>query len=130
MRRGPVTQSLTCAQTRHAISCLIPTRSDSALLITDRLQGQRAWRAKGPNIPHGWLAKEATVFAIELGGTFVSDLKSRTGGVQTIHEHTFTRCMQPKLLLILKRTHGGQPPEMVVQRGDAHTRDFCEIFHS
>jgi hypothetical protein len=38
--------------------------------------------------------------------------------------------MQPKLLLILKRTHRGERPEMVVQRGDAHARDFCEIFHS
>jgi hypothetical protein len=35
--------------------------------------------------------------------------------------------MQPKLLLILKRIHGGQRPEMVVQCGDTHARDFCEI---
>ncbi len=27
------------------------------------------------------------------------------------------RCLQPKLLLILKRTHRGQPAEMMVQRG-------------
>jgi TetR/AcrR family transcriptional regulator, transcriptional repressor for nem operon len=44
------------------------------------------------------LAEEAAVFAVELAGTFVSDLKGRTGGVQT-HEHAFPRCMQPKLLL-------------------------------
>src|SRR2546422_3480048 len=36
--------------------------------------------------------------------SLVSDLKSRTGGVQTIHEHAFPRCLQPKLLLILKRS--------------------------
>ena len=52
---------------------------------------------------------------IELAGTFVSDLKSRTSGVQTIHEHASSRCLQPQLLLILKRAHGGQRPEMVVQ---------------
>src|SRR5712691_11939456 len=99
---------------------MLATRSDSALPITGRLQGQGAGRAEGPNIPHGWLAEEATVFAIELAGTFVSDLKSRTGGVQTIHEHAFPRCMQPKLLLILKRAHGSQRLEMVMQRGNTH----------
>jgi len=76
------------------------------------------------------LAEEAAIFAIELRGAFVSDLKSGTGGVQIIYEHAFPRCMQPKLLLILKRTHGGQRPEMVVQCGDAHACDFCEVFYS
>jgi hypothetical protein len=75
------------------------------------------------------LAEETAVFAIELAGAFVSDLERGTGGVQTVDEHAFPRCMQPKLLLILKRTHGGQRPEMVVQRGDAHARD-CENFHA
>jgi hypothetical protein len=37
--------------------------------------------------PHGWLAEEATVFAIELAGALVSDLKSSTGSVETIEEH-------------------------------------------
>jgi hypothetical protein len=73
------------------------------------------------------LAEEAAIFAIELGGAFVSDLKGRTGGVQTIYEQAFPRCMQPKLLLILAGTHGSQGPEMVVQCGDAHACDFCEV---
>ena len=81
-------------------------------------------------IAHRWLPEEAAVFTIELTGTFVSDLKGRTGGIQAIYEHTFPRCMQPKLLLILKRTHGGQRPEMVVQCGEAHACDFCEVLHS
>jgi hypothetical protein len=76
------------------------------------------------------LAEEATVFAIELAGALVSDLKSRTGGVQTVDEHAFPRCMQPKLLLILKRTHSSQRPEMVVQCGNTHARDFCENFQA
>jgi hypothetical protein len=91
------------------MSCLLATQSDSALPI--------AVRAEGPNIPHRRLSEEAAVFAIESAGTFVSDLKSRTRCVQTIHEHAFPRCLQPNLLLILKRTHGGQRPEMMVQRG-------------
>jgi hypothetical protein len=32
-----------------------------------------------------------------LAGTFVSELKGRTGGVQTIHMHAFPRCVQPEL---------------------------------
>jgi hypothetical protein len=39
---------------------------------------------KGPNIPHRWLAAKTTVFAIELAGAFVSDLKARCRRVQTI----------------------------------------------
>ena len=91
----------------------LATRSNSALAITDRLQGQGAWRAESPDIPHGWLAEEAAVFAIELAGAFVSDLKGRTGGVQTIDEHASPCRLQPKLLLILERTHGGERPEMI-----------------
>ena len=84
---------------------------------------------KGPNIPHRWLAEKTAVFAIELADAFVSDLKACTRRVQTIQKHVAPRCLQPKLFLILKRTHGGQRPEMMVQRGDAHARDSCEIFH-
>src|SRR6266568_4202159 len=78
------------------MSCLLATRSDIALPTTDRFQGQSAWRAKCPNIPHGWLAEEATVFAIELAGALVSDLECRTGGVHTIHKHAFQRCNRSK----------------------------------
>src|ERR1035441_2426479 len=106
-----------------------PSGQIAFLPIVDRLQRRSAWRAKGPNIPHRWLAEETAVFAAELAGAFVSHLKGRTGGVHTIHEHASPRCLQPKLFLILKRTHGGQHPEMMVQRGDAHARDFREVFH-
>jgi len=97
------------------------------LLITDRVQRRSVGRAKDPNIPHRWLAEEAAVFAIELAGTFVSDLKGHTCGGDACSLMVWTpRCLQPKLLLILKRTHGGQRLEIVVQRGHAHARDFCE----
>jgi hypothetical protein len=72
------------------------------------------------------LAEEAIVFA----GTFIANLEGRAGSVQSIHEHSFTRRMQPELLLILKRAHGGERPEMVMQRGDAHAHDFREFFHA
>jgi len=108
----------------------LATRSASTLLITYRLYWLSAWQAESPNISHGWLPKETAVFAIELAGAFVSDFKSRTRGVQTINEHESPRRLQPKLLLILKRTHGGQRAEMMVQRGESHARDLCQIFDS
>ena len=105
------------------------TKSDSVVPITNRLQRRSAWRAKSPNIPHRRLAEETAVFAVELAGAFVSDLEGRTCCVQTIHAHAAPHCLQPKPFLIMKRTHGGQHPEMMVQRGYAHARDFREIFH-
>ena len=56
------------------------------------------------------LAEETAVFAAELAGAFVSNLEGCTGGVQTIDKHASPRCLQPKLFLILKGTHGGQHP--------------------
>ena len=86
-------------------------------------------KSKSSNIPQRRLSEETAVFAIELAGAFVSDLKSRTCGVQTIEEHSSPRCLQSKLLLILDRTPGGQRAEVVVQCGHAHTRGLCEIFY-
>src|ERR1035437_8767562 len=99
------------------------------LLVVDRLQRRSAWRAKSPNIPQRWSAEEPAVFAVALAGAFVSYLQGRACGVQTIGEHASPRRLQAKLFLILKRTHGGQHPEMMVQRGYAHSRDFREIFY-
>src|ERR1035441_826624 len=86
-------------------------------------------KSKSPNVPQRRLSEETAVFAIELAGTFVPDLEGRAGGVQTIHKHASSRGMQTELLLILKRTHGGQRPEMVMQRGHAHARDLRDLFH-
>jgi hypothetical protein len=62
------------------------------------------------------LPKKATVFAIELAGTFVFDLKCGAGSVETIQEHETSCCLQPKLLLILKKAHSGQRSKMVMER--------------
>ena len=83
---------------------------------------------KGPNIPHRWLAEETAVFAIELAGAFVSDLKAGTRRVQTIQKHVAPRCLQSKLLLILKRTHGGQHPEMMVEADTPYRPIFGPIY--
>ena len=88
--------------------------SAGTLPITGRLQGQTGGRAESLNIPLGRLAEEAVVFAIEVAGAFVSNLKSRSCGINIIHEHALSCGMQPELLLILKRAHSGELPEMPV----------------
>src|SRR5271168_182168 len=98
--------------------------------LLKRFQRRSAWRAKGPNVPHRRVAEETAVFAIELAGAFVSDLKGRAGGVQTVEEHASARGLQSKPLLILQRTHGGERAEMMVQRGEAHARGLREILHA
>src|ERR1039457_5707179 len=124
-------QSLETATSFHepGSAAQLPERSDRVLATMDRLNGRSAWRAKCLNIPHRRLAEETAVFAVELAGAFVSDLKSRTCCVQTIQEHPSPRCLQPKLFLILKRTHRRQKPDMTVWRENPHPRLFCEIFH-
>jgi hypothetical protein len=56
-------------------------KSDSALRMTGRFQGRGTWRAKGPDITHGWLSEEAAIFAIELAGALVTNLKGCACGV-------------------------------------------------
>jgi hypothetical protein len=83
--------------------------------------------SEGSEYPASAAGRKTAVFAIELADAFVSDLKACTRRVQTIQKHVAPRCLQPKLLLILKRTHRGQPAEMMVQRGHPHACDFCEM---
>src|SRR5277367_5578372 len=118
------------AQTRHAMSYLLATQLAGALLIADQLHGKSARRAESPNISHWWLTEEAAVFPIELAGAFIANLEGRTGCVEAVDEHASPSCLQAKQLLILKRAHGRQRPEMMVQRGQAHTRNLCEIFYT
>ena len=76
----------------------------------------------------GRLAEKAAVFAVELAGAFVADFEGCAGGVEAIHEHALPRCLQAELLLILKRTHRRQRTEMMVESGDSHSCDSCQIF--
>src|SRR5947207_79666 len=89
-----------------------------------------AWRTQIPDIPDGWLAKQATVFTIELTRAFVSNLEGDSGCVNIIGEHQGPRGLQSNLLLILKRTHCRECPEMMVKRRDRHARNFCKFFNA
>ena len=81
---------------------------------TDRLESRNIWGKNCPNVPHGRLAEETAVFAIELRSAFVADLKSRAGGIKTIVQHQAPGRLEPELFLILKRTHCSQHPEMMM----------------
>ena len=84
--------------------------------------------AEGPDVADGRLTEKAAVFAIELAGAFVADFEGGAGGVEAVHEHALARCLQPELLLILKRTHRSERAKMMMERGDSHACHFCEIF--
>ena len=101
---------------------------DGALLDVRGLQGGSAGGTEGSDVADGWLTEEAAVFAIELAGAFVADFEGGAGGIEAVHEHALARCLQPELLLILKRAHGSQRAKMMMERGDSHACHFCEIF--
>jgi hypothetical protein len=67
------------------------------------------------DIPHWRLAEESAVLPIELACTFIANLEGCACGIQTFIEHAFSCYMQSKLLLVLKRAHRSQRPEMMVQ---------------
>ena len=54
---------------------------------TDQFEFRSTRRKKRSNVSHRRLAEEAAVFAIELRGAFVADLKSRPGRIETIVQH-------------------------------------------
>ena len=92
---------------RNRGACVLP--------VTDRLQLRSVWRAKSLNVPPRWLAEEAAVLTVKLTGAFVPDFKRRTCRIQAVHQHSTARSLQTKLFLILKGTHRGQHPEVMVE---------------
>src|SRR5215469_1648008 len=67
------------------------------------------------DVAHRWLTKEAFVFAVELTRAFISNFKGCTRSIEPLDQHPFSRCYQAKLFLILKRAHGRQRTEMMMQ---------------
>ena len=58
---------------------------------TDRFEFWCIRRKKLSNVSHRRLAEEAAVFAIELRGAFVPNLKSGGGRIETIVQHQAPR---------------------------------------
>jgi len=65
------------------------TNTDS--WATDQFQFRSTWGKERSNVPHGRLAEESAVFAIELRGAFIADLKGRGGRIETVVHHQVPR---------------------------------------
>jgi hypothetical protein len=81
------------------------------------------------DIADRWLSEEALVLAIELAGTFVSDLKGRARRVEFVDEHLLPSGVQAQLLLELKRAHCRESTKVMMQRRSAHSRYACQFIH-
>lgn len=66
------------------------------------VNGRRARKSAGFDVAHGRFAEEAFVFAGELAGALMSNFESRSCGIQSLDEHSFSRAHQSKLFLILQ----------------------------
>ena len=71
-------------------------------------------------------AKLAAVFAAELGGAFVSHLKSGAGRVQMLHQHESAGLVQSHPFLVLQGAHAGHGAKMVVKGRRAHAYLPCK----
>ena len=77
-------------------------------------------RLERPDVTDRGKAKAAAVLSTKLADTFVSHLVCSGRCIQTIHQHSFPRGLQPKHLLVLQRTHRGQYTELMVESGNTH----------
>src|SRR5258708_12478462 len=75
------------------------------------------------------LAEESTVLAAELTHTLVADLVPSACGIETVHQHSLARGLEPQLFLILQRAHCGKRAELMMEGGNAHPCGRCEFFH-
>src|SRR6267154_1037986 len=85
--------------------------------------------SQGPDVSNGRLAEESTVFAAELAHTFVADLIRSACSIETVHQHSLARGLEPQLFLILQRAHCGKRAELMMEVGNAHPCGRCEVFH-
>jgi len=58
----------------------------------------------------------AVVLAVELGRTFVADLKGSICGIHTFSQHKSSGFLPSQLLLESQRIKSGQGPEMMMKR--------------
>ena len=124
----PRTGHIRVAGLQRCFTETVTSRERSYPLLTDSNDGAPGERRVRISRIGGWPKRRLYSRLNWLALSYPTS-KAALARVHAIDEHASSRCLQPKLLLILKRTHGGQRAEMVVQRGQTHTRDLCEIFH-
>src|SRR5437660_10223380 len=61
--------------------------------------------SQGLDVSNGRLAEESTVLAAELAHTLVADLVRSACSIETVHQHSLARGLEPQLFLILQRAH-------------------------
>ena len=81
------------------------------------------------DVSNGRLAEKSTVLAAELAHTLVADVVRSTCSIETVHQHSLARGLEPQLFLILQRAHSGKCAELMMEGGNAHPRRRCEVFH-
>jgi len=72
--------------------------------------------SQGFDIAHCWLAEETAVLPAELAYALVADFVRRARGINPVHEHALSCCLQLELLLVLERAHCRQSTELMVER--------------
>ena len=102
----------------------------AGLPSASRLNRRRALGTQASNIADGGLAKQAAVFTIELTRTLISNGKGHARRVNAVGEHPCPRFLQPDLLLVLKRTHRRDRPEMMVKRRHRHACDVRKLLNA
>src|ERR1700722_16344495 len=116
------------SQNRGSVHCL-NLRVQSGRACAIRIYHPLRACAQRLDITDRWLSEEALVFAIELAGTFVSDLKGRPRRVEFVDKHLLSSGVQAQLLLELKRAHCCQSAKVVMQRRSAHSGHSCQFIH-
>ena len=76
---------------------IVRLRREASLKVEDRSKESGESHLDRQISLGGW-PKKQLYSRLNWVALFVSGLNGRTGGVQTIYEHAFPRCMQPKLL--------------------------------
>src|SRR5258708_31971348 len=85
--------------------------------------------SQGLDVSNGRLAEESTVLAAELTHTLVANLVRSACGIETVHQHSLARGLEPQLFLILQRAHCSKRAELMMEGGNAHPCGRCEFFH-
>jgi hypothetical protein len=72
--------------------------------------------SQGFDIAHCWLAEETAVLSAELAYALVADFVRCACGINPVHEHALSCCLQLELPLVLERAHCRQSTELMVER--------------
>src|SRR5947207_12587724 len=82
------------------------------------------------DVPDGWITEHAAVLTIELAHALIAHLVSCRSCVNILQKHPFACSLQPQLLLVLQRCHGGQLAEVTVKCRNPHACKVGKLMHA